>query len=98
MNAVAACPDQPMTVTETQTQTEAQTTATATAQAAPQKRGGGPKTAAGRAASARNALKTGLRAKVLLPKELEEAAEVHFAQLTEQYHPATEHQVWLIEQ
>src|SRR3954454_23840420 len=39
------------------------------------KRGGGPRTPAGREASRRNAMKDGMRARVLLPVELEAAVD-----------------------
>src|SRR3954454_22314359 len=65
-------------------------------QAAPKKRGGGPKTPEGKARAKFNSMKHGLRAKVLLPAELVAAYEAHKAELTRQFAPATQYEAWLV--
>src|SRR3954454_23971709 len=65
-------------------------------QAAPRKRGGGPKTPEGKARAKYNSMKHGLRAKVLLPAELVAAYEGHEAELTRQFAPGSQYEAWLV--
>ncbi len=62
----------------------------------PRRRGGGPRTPEGRARSARNSLKHGLRAKTLLPDDLAAAVERRTAELVEQFEPRSPYEFWLI--
>ncbi len=62
------------------------------------RRGGGPQTPEGRARSARNSLKHGLRAKTLLPHDLAAAVERRTAEFVEQFEPRTRYEVWLVGQ
>src|SRR5262249_14295770 len=63
---------------------------------APKKRGGGARTAEGRARCARNALKEGYRAKVYLHEDEIEAVAVHIEAMTAEYQPATDQQRWWV--
>src|SRR4051812_1545285 len=65
-------------------------------QGTPKRRGGGPKTPEGKARAKYNSMKHGLRAKVLLPAELVAAYEAHKAELTRQFAPASQYEVWLV--
>src|SRR3954454_1415865 len=65
-------------------------------QAAPKKRGGGPRTPGGKARAKYNSMKHGLRAKVLLPAELVADYEGHKAELTRQFAPASQYEAWLV--
>src|SRR4051812_30749421 len=65
-------------------------------QGTPKRRGGGPKTPEGKARAKYNSMKHGLRAKVLLPAELVAAYEAHQAELTRQFAPASQYEVWLV--
>jgi hypothetical protein len=63
------------------------------------RRSAGPKTDAGKAASARNALRHGLRAKtLLLPDENQEDFDQLHADLENQYQPQTPHERHLVDQ
>lgn len=59
---------------------------------------GGPKTAEGKARSARNAIKHGLRATKLLPEDLEAAVAQRREEMTADLRPETPYQEWLIDQ
>jgi hypothetical protein len=61
-----------------------------------QKRGGGPRTEQGRLVSRRNALKDGLRAKVLLPDGLEAVIAARTAEFDEQFQPESPYETWLV--
>lgn len=61
-------------------------------------RSGGPKTPEGKDASRRNALKHGMRARVLLPGDLADAIAARNRQFTDEFQPNTPYETWLIEQ
>src|SRR3954463_10812111 len=67
-----------------------------TPEAAPKKRGGGPRTPEGKARAKYNSMKHGLRAKGLLPAQLVAAYEAHKAELTRQFAPASQYETWLV--
>jgi hypothetical protein len=60
------------------------------------KRGGGPQTQEGKMASRGNAMKHGLRAKVLLPDDLVDAVAARTAEMTAQHAPANPYESWLV--
>src|SRR5258707_95790 len=62
------------------------------------KRGGGPRTPEGKEQSKRNALKHGLRAKVLLPDDLAAAVADRKTQLNGEFEPRSPYEEWLIDQ
>src|SRR5207253_2015559 len=64
--------------------------------ATPKKRGGGPKTAAGKESSKRNSLQHGLMAKVVLPDDLAAAVVARTAALAAEFLPTSPHEAWLV--
>ena len=65
-------------------------------EAAPKKRGGGPRTQEGRDQSRCNALKHGMRAKLLLPDDLAAAVALRRDQLAAEFGPSTAYEDWLV--
>src|SRR3954451_3116613 len=63
---------------------------------APATRSGGPKTPEGKERSRRNALKHGLRAKVLVPDEMIEDVRNRTADFAREFQPRTTYQEWLV--
>ena len=63
---------------------------------APRKRGGGPKTARGKRVSRRNALKKGLRAKVVFPDELAARIDQRSAEFAVEFRPRTPYEAYLV--
>ncbi|MEO6810610.1 MAG: hypothetical protein ABI353_15955, partial [Isosphaeraceae bacterium] len=61
-------------------------------------RSGGPRTPEGKDASRRNALKHGMRARVLLPGDLATAIAERNCQFTDEFQPNTPYEAWLIAQ
>jgi hypothetical protein len=61
-------------------------------------RSGGPRTPEGKLNSRKNALKHGLRAQVLLPDDLAEAAASRTAELAAEFQPQSPYEDWLIGQ
>jgi hypothetical protein len=64
--------------------------------ATPKKRGGGPKTAAGKESSKRNSLRHGLMARVVLPDDLAAAAAERTAELAAEFLPGSPYEAWLV--
>src|SRR5258708_20422882 len=62
------------------------------------KRGGGPRTPEGKEQSKRNALKHGMRAKVLLPDDLASAVAERTAELAGEFLPGSPYEEWLVGQ
>src|SRR5258705_9060172 len=62
------------------------------------KRGGGPRTPEGKEQSKRNALKHGMRAKVLLPDDLAAAVAERTAELAGEFLPGSPYEEWLVGQ
>src|SRR4051794_30440969 len=62
------------------------------------KRGGGPRTPEGKEQSKRNALKHGMRAKVLLPDDLAAAVAGRTAELADEFGPESPYEEWLVGQ
>src|SRR4051812_28163733 len=62
------------------------------------KRGGGPRTPEGKEQSKRNALKHGMRAKVLLPDDLAAAVAGRTAELADEFLPGSPYEEWLVGQ
>jgi hypothetical protein len=60
------------------------------------RRGGGPRTPEGKEQSKRNALKHGLRAKVVLPEDLAAAVDARTAELAEEFEPRSSYEEWLV--
>lgn len=72
--------------------------ATPATEPAPARRGGGPRSPEGRAKSRMNALKYGLRAKVLIPEDLADAILRHEEAFGQELRPETPYQGWLVSQ
>src|SRR5258705_11727021 len=62
------------------------------------KRGGGPRTPEGKEQSKRNALKHGMRAKVLLPDDLAAAVAGRTAELADEFGPGSPYEEGLVGQ
>src|SRR5579871_3488266 len=80
--AVLDGPDEPLAATK--------------AQDAPKKRGGGPRTQAGRDSSKRNALKHGMMAKEVFPEDLAAEIQAAVAELVAQFRPTTAYELRLV--
>src|SRR5262245_52388670 len=62
------------------------------------KRGGGPRTAAGREASKRNSTRHGMRAQVVFPEELGRLIEQRTIAIAARFAPADDYERWLVGQ
>jgi hypothetical protein len=84
----ALLPDIPVSATPTPNGTEA----------APKRRGGGPKTPGGKERSRRNAIKHGLRAESLLPDDLADAVAQRTTDFAAEFEPGTAYEEFLVGQ